>query len=404
MTTNASIQNANATLVAPEDEQQLAVIVEKEHLSGETGLSLQQSYAPLFAQARGVIEKSRGIVVTDGKQKLEITMARACRLELKAIRVAADKTRRDLKDESLRKGRAIDGFFNILSELVANEETRLENHEKFVERQEAARKEALRVERTKVLTDMQADPTIYQCGEMTEETFQQLVEGIRLARAAAAERARKEEAERIERETKERAEQERIRAENERLKAEAAEREKKAAIERELAEKELRRLAEEKAETERAAKAERERIAKENADREAALAAERARVAKEKADAEEKTRRELAEQKRFADEQRAKDKAAADAVAKKEREAREKAEAALQAQRDAEEQKRRAAEETVRRAANAPNKDKLIAYAHAIAAIDFPQFSTPESQAIGEVVKAQRDKLVAWIAQKSEAL
>ncbi len=90
--------------------------------------------------------------------------------------------------------------------------------------QETARKNALVLERSKILTGIQVDPTLYSLGEMQEETFQQLVEGTRLARAAEVERQRKAEAERIERETKEAAERERIRLENERLNREAAER------------------------------------------------------------------------------------------------------------------------------------------------------------------------------------
>lgn len=456
-------QDANATIVA--DEELLAV-VEQNHLQAETAQSLQRAFSPFFTQARDVITKSRGIVVTDANQKLEIKMARACRLELKAIRVSGEKARKEIKEESLRRSKAIDGFAAILTDLIGTEESRLEAQEQFAERQEAARKQALKETREKVLVEIQVDPNLYQLAEMSEETFQNLVEGTKLARAAAAERARKDEAERIERERKDAEERERIRLDNERLKAEAAENEKKAAVERAMAEKELRRLADERAAAEKAAQLERERIARETAEREAALAQERARVAREKADAEAKAKAERdaieakaradreaaellarkeceaveakaraerqaadlaakkerealeakhAEERRVADAKAAEEKRKADAElaeqkrlakdqADRERAAREKAEAELRAQREADARRIASEREAERKAAAAPDRDKLLNYANAIRAIDIPEFTTESAKAIAATIRASRDKFAGWVDEKAGAL
>lgn len=443
-------QDANATLVA-EDQKELLAVATQNNLHADTALSLQNAFSPLFRQARDVIAKSQGIVVTDASQKLEIKMARACRLELKAVRVAGEKTRKEIKEESLRRSKAIDGFYSILEHLIATEETRLENQEKFAERQEQARKDAIKAERIQILTEIQIDPNLYALGDMTEETFQNLVEGTKLARAAAEERRRKEEADRIERERKDAEDRERIRQENERLKREAEERERKAAIERELAAKELQRLADERRAAEEKARAEREAEQK----RKAALHAERqkimqpfvatadesqnahygdltdeqfaevqagaanrreARLKLEAAEAESRRRADEGEEARrkelaALEAQRAKERAEAEAKANaeqekvaKERAAREKAEAELRAQREAEERRIAAEKEAQRKAAAAPDKDKLLSYANAIRAIEIPTFATADAQTIATTIKASRDKFASWVEEKAGAL
>lgn len=432
----ASAIDAQATLVA-EDQKELQTIVVQNHLHADTALSLQQQFAPLFSQARTAIEKSRSIVVTDASQKLEIKMARVCRLELKAIRVAGEKTRKEIKEESLRRSKAIDGFAAILEHLIVTEENRLEEQEKFAERQEAARKAALKEAREKILTEINVDPNLYQLADMTEETFGQLVEGTKLARAAEAERKRKEEAERIEREAKEQAERERIRQENERLKQEALAREAQAKLERELAERELKRLADEKHAAEMKAQQEREaaaaesarqlaeqrRIAEEAAAKERARVAEEQRVASEKAKAEreaveEGARKEKLRLQAIAEVERQKAETArqaAEEVARKEREESARKLAAMKAEADAAAGREKAAREIAeaeaaankeaqRRAAAAPDKDKLITYANAIRAIDIPEFATDGAKALAGTIRASRDKFVSWICEKSEGI
>lgn len=418
-------QPANAELIQ-DAPQELQVVIQQNALQPDTAKSLQASFAPLFKQAREVIEKSHRIVVTDANQKLEMKLAKACRLELKGLRVAGEKTRKELKEESLRKGKAIDGFNAILVDLIVAEETRLQAQEEYVERQEETRRANMKAEREKVLASIQVDPNLYQLADMSEDTFRQLVEGTKLARAAEADRRRKEEAERIDREAKEAAERERIRLENEQLKKEreeqAAERKRREALHAEQLDRERVKAAREREAAEAAAQAERDRVAKERADAEAKAKAERdAAEAERKAEGERQAKllREANEAARVAREaSEAKAKAEREEHARKVREleaaskkkaAEEKAvrdelERKLQAQRDADAKRKADEAEAARKAAAAPDRDKLLNYANAIRALEIPTLSTPEAQSIANLIAPSRDKFVHWIEEKAGAL
>lgn len=215
---------APATLeVMPEETQQFVAVAKENQLSTEISSSLQQSFQPAFAEARKIMEQSRLITVTDANNKLQVSLARECRLALRKVRTDADKKRKSLKDESLRTGRAIDGFFNILVHLTEPEEIRLEEQEKFAERQEADRRAALKQERIELLKPYVPDVTVYMLDAMTPESFRQLLDGAKHTAEVAAEAARKIEADRIAREAADLAERQKIAEENARLKREADE-------------------------------------------------------------------------------------------------------------------------------------------------------------------------------------
>ena len=448
MSTESTIAETELVQDTPKE---LQVIVQQNSLQPATAQSLQASFAPIFSQARSVIEKSRGIVVTDANQKLEMKMARACRLELKAIRVTGDKLRKELKDESLRVGRAIDGFNAILLHIVETEEKRLQAQEDFVEQQEAQRKATLKADREKVLATIQVDPNLYQLGDMSEETFQQLVEGTKLARAAEAERRRKEEADRIAKEKADAEERERIRLENERLKKEAADKAAAEKLERERrhdlhctrmailgAEKlltngeiadadfvesygtqseeefalirerfrvrqvEEKRLADERAETARKLKEAEEKAAAEKARVDAERKAAEEKAAKERAEVEAKAKSERdtleAKAKKEREEHARKIReleAAAKKKADEDRAAREELDRKITAQKAADEKRQADEAEAARKAAAAPDKDKLMNYAHAVRALEIPELKT--APALATLIQQQRDKFVAWL-------
>ncbi len=379
--------------IATEDTKPLLAIVAQNGLTPEAGQNLQSSFAPFFQRARSVISQSRGIAVTDANQKLEIKMARECRLALKAIRVESDKLRKELKEESVRKGRAIDGFFNILLHLTDSEEKRLQDQEDFAERQEQARKEALKTTREKILRDMGVEPSLYQLADMDQETFTTLVEGQRLAAEAKAAAAKKAEAERVAKEAAEAAERERIRLENERLKREAAEREAAAKAEREAETKrfeEARRMADEKLKAEREAHA-------------AAHAAQERKAAEERRMAEEKAAKEraVAEAAAKIERERA-EKAHADAAAlvKAERDKREKIELEIQLAKRAEALRLAQAEEARRIAAAAPDKEKVTAFVGTVRALQVPDLTTEKGKLFADKIRQQVEKFALWLERE----
>jgi hypothetical protein len=165
--------------------------------------------------------------------------AREWRLTIKNIRVDCEKVRKNLKEESLRKGRAIDGMANVIKYLIAPIEEHLDNQEKFVERQEQQRIEALRQKRVSELWQYQVDGNNFpNLGAMPEEQYTLLLSGVKTQFENAVAAAKKAEADRIERERLKAEEDERIRKENEARRIENEKLQKKLAIEKEKTEKE----------------------------------------------------------------------------------------------------------------------------------------------------------------------
>lgn len=226
-------------------ENQLQVIVRESGLDSSKAEYILRNFQNYFELAAEWEKKAKTIIVTSGEQKEAIAQAREGRLELKEKRVALEKSRKELKEQSLREGKAIDGIANVLKALIVPIEDYLEQQERFVEIQEEKKAEARRI-----------------------EVERRIAEEDRIAAEKAAEAAK--------------VEQERIRLENEKLRKEAAEREKAMATERKKAE-------EERAALEAVAKLERDKQA-------AKLAAEKARAEAERKALEEKARKEREKQ------------------------------------------------------------------------------------------------------------
>lgn len=219
----------------------LAIEVRKEQLPESEALALQQSFLPFFQQAEAMKEQALSIKVTSVDQVEDIKKAREWRLTIKNIRVDCEKVRKALKEESLRKGRAIDGMANVIKYLIAPIEQHLDDQEKFVERQEAQRIEALRQKRVSELWQYQVDGNNFpNLGAMPEEQYTLLLSGVKTQFENAVAAAKKAEADRIERERLKAEEDERIRKENEALRIENEKQKKKAEAER------VKREAEEK--------------------------------------------------------------------------------------------------------------------------------------------------------------
>jgi hypothetical protein len=359
--------------------------------AGKTGLEqtsttpLVEAFRPVFVEAKKAIADSAGVAesVKDATCVSEIRRARACRLAIRKVRLTGEAVRKAQKATALAYGKAVDGFYNILEADLAPVEKALQDAEDTAERAEQARKDALESGRKAALTPYVTDVSLYAVRDMSEPAFAALLAGVKLAHEQAARAAAKAEADRIAKEKAEAAERERIRAENERLQREAKEKEEALRQERlrEQAAREVERL-----KAEAVLKAEREAAEKK-------LAAERAeaqRVAAElkaKADAEAKAAKEKAD----------KERAIIEAKAKAEREARQKVESELKAQRDAEVARQAAEEAAARKAANAGDSEKLIAYAKTIREA-LPNLKNTERM---NLIGSQAGKFVAWIEKEA---
>lgn len=332
-----------ATESATSTSRELATVAERHHLAPAIAEALVTTFLPFAEQAASLIQQAKGITVTDATQVTEIKAARKSRLALRDIRVLCETARRDMKDESLRKGQAIDAVARYIRERIEPEENRLQEQELFAERAEAARKAKIQAEREAAIRQYTDVIGGYNLPDMTDEQFAAVlaVERKQWERKVAATREADEA--RLAREKAAAEEQARIRAENDRLRAEAAERERKAAAER-------GRL-----------KAERDAAyAKAQAERD-----EAARVAREK-------------------------QLAVDEALRKEREAREAAEASLAAQRAIEAE----AERQRQRAARAPDREKLLAMADWIECSQLPAMASPQ----GRVAVEKTRKMLVYVA------
>ena len=319
------------------------------------------AYAPHFSALEPILAASRQIVVTDATQVTQIKAARAARLKLKDLRVAADKTRKSLKEDALRRGREIDGIFNAMMGELEPEEKRLQALEDFAERAEAERIAKLQASRLEELRAYVIDATPYTTlGTMTEPAWNQILTGARLAHEAQTAAQEKAEAERLAQIEKDQAEREAQRAENERLKAEQERVEKERKAEREAAEAA-------RVEAEAKATAERKRI--------------EAEAAKVKAEADAKIK---AEQERARAAQAELDhvKAEGEAKAKAEREAKEKAERDEAAR--------------AKKAAAAPDVEKVRAFAASLRAMAVPSLSKNAAATEAEI-RGGIDRMAKWL-------
>lgn len=227
-----------------EADTKLVALVKESNLEPSKALVLTTQFGDFFALAADWEMKAKALVVTDPSQVAEMKMAREGRLFLKHKRVDIENTRKRLKEESLREGKAIDGIANVLKALIAPIEEHLEAQETFVVRME---QERIRKEQEALAAKAAAE-----------------VEAKRIA----DEKAEKERLARLEEENR------RIAEENRRLREEAAvrnraaeeERAKLAEAERRAREAEWKRKQEEQAALARLHEA---RAATERAEREA---------------------------------------------------------------------------------------------------------------------------------------
>lgn len=213
---------------------QLLEIVQESGLEESKAQVLLTKFSDAFEVAKMWEAKAKTLEVTSEEQVTEMKMAREGRLFLRAKRIEIEKTRKALKEQSLREGRAIDGVANVLKALITPIEEYLGQQEKYAEIKEQERKDALREERINELVkiDSEAYTELYANLDYAELTNQQY-ENVKSAIQKIANEKKQAELARIAEEKAKQAEQERIRKENERLQKEAEAREKELAKERE---------------------------------------------------------------------------------------------------------------------------------------------------------------------------
>lgn len=227
-------------------DNQLVAVVQQSGLEKTHAQTILDSFTGFFEEAKKWEEKAKGLVVTDVTQTAIMGQAREARLALKDVRVNAEKVRKELKEQSLREGKAIDGIANVIKALVVPLEEHLEKQEKFVEFKIAKELDERNNKRITELTPYVADINFYNLRDMDEDSYQKLLSSSKEAYEAQKKAEKEAEEERVKKEEEDRKERIRIQKENERLREEARVREKQIAEERRLEEEKRRKDNEER--------------------------------------------------------------------------------------------------------------------------------------------------------------
>jgi hypothetical protein len=172
--------NCQSDLIIPEPLKAKArELALPDSLAGD----LLAAYAP-YAIAGGEIRARIAAADT-----VTPALARDFRLAMVKVRTASDKKRKELKADSLLRGKAIDGLHAMIELEASAVERVMDEIEKAAERAEAARVAKLREDRLAMLRPYVTSPEVYPVEKMTDMPFAELVESSRLA-YEARERAR----------------------------------------------------------------------------------------------------------------------------------------------------------------------------------------------------------------------
>lgn len=218
---------------------ELVTIIDQSELPVTQAELLKNNFIGFFDEAKSYEQQAREIQVIDENDNTGMKKARELRIKLKNIRTSAENKRKELKEQSLREGKAIDGIANVIKALIVPIEDYLEKQEKFAEIAAENRKLQLIQSRNEQLSPYVADTSVYSLGEMSEDGFAELLNSSKIAKQAQIDAEKKAEEDRLANIEAERIENERIREENAKLRAAAeeqnriAEQEKQKALEEE---------------------------------------------------------------------------------------------------------------------------------------------------------------------------
>lgn len=134
-------------------ENNLEVMIRDSGLDKTKSEILLENFSSYFQIAADWEERAKNLIVTNEDQKAEMEMARVGRLFLAQKRFLIEKTRKQLKEQCLREGKAIDGIANVLKALIIPIEKHLEAQEKFVEIKAKEKEELIRLEVEKRMED-----------------------------------------------------------------------------------------------------------------------------------------------------------------------------------------------------------------------------------------------------------
>ena len=225
-----------------ENKNEISTIVLESGLGNPQADFIISKFKPLFEDAEKLINDSKNIVVTDVGQSEQMAKARNARRALQTIRISADNTRKELKEDVTKYGRVVQGIYNLIEEAIVPAEKYLEKQEKFAILLAEEKAKNLKLHRISEISKYVSseDLEVYNFDIMTEETFVRLLTTTKALFEAEKEKEVLQlaliEKARVEKE----AEDKRVREENEALRKEKEENVKREASEK--AEREAKEL------------------------------------------------------------------------------------------------------------------------------------------------------------------
>lgn len=330
---------------------ELSVITPEEFspVIATSGIEKATVYAAMFAPFMQTVKELSEKAATIKKVEPDATdakLAREVRLAMVKNRTATEKQKDAGKAALLAETNLIQGLHNVVVSTSKLVESELEAVEKYAENKEKERKQQLAKERTEKLLPYIQDVSAYDLQNMTDDVFCNLFESQKLMHEQKLAAELKAEADRIERE-----------------RLEAEEREKQ--------------------------RIELERLRKENTEKEAALLAER-KAAEAKLEAERKEAQRL-QQITLAEKQKA------EAELKKKLDAERKAAEELQKKKEAE-------LKTAKKAAAAPDKNKIESAINNLGSISFGELKSEDAIQIAKSISDKFEAFKTWALTQSANL
>jgi hypothetical protein len=224
------------TVEVVEVPQELTLILNQSGLELSESEVIKQSYLPYFIQLAEIKEQAKKINF-DNPTDIDEKIARELRLKTVKVRTGCESVKDERKRIHTLKANVEQSTWNLIKSGCLLEEEIFYNVEKARAIAEQKRKDNLKAERIEQLRPFTEQPEIYPLGEMSEDAYNDLLNGLKLAAQAKIEAAEKAEADRIAKAAQEAAEREAQRLENIRLKAEAEAKEKAEKLEAEKAAK-----------------------------------------------------------------------------------------------------------------------------------------------------------------------
>jgi len=196
---------------------ELVAIVKETGVINPQAELIISKFKPLFIEAQDLIAEAETIKVTSITQVEDMKKAKEIRAALRAVRKISESTKKELKEDALKYGNAIQGVYNLIEKATKSAEEKLEASEKFAERLEEEKAKTIKAERINLLSQYVEDVSIYSLDGMNEEVFSNLLSGAKTIWDSKQAEIKKIEDERLAKIEEDNKENERVRIENAKL-------------------------------------------------------------------------------------------------------------------------------------------------------------------------------------------